>query len=328
MSYKVASLSFSIQFIIFSKNMNQIDEQFRPSAMELRDLRLVLAIVDSGGLTRASEQLNVTQSALSHQLRQLESSLGVELFARIKKRLVVTAAGEELAERARPIVHDLSALEEDLRRRSSGWHGTLRIATECYTLYEWLPPLLQRFHKRHRDVDVRIVADATSDPLAALQNGAIDLAIATTVPRDRRIAARELFRDEMLLVTAPKHPLAQKKFVRASDLRNERLLLYTPPSENLFHQQFFKGVSKLPEVTVMKLTEALLAMVRAGLGITVAARWAVASELTSGRLAAVRLGTRGYRRTWLAATLAPRGHEQPEYVKSFIELLSAAPGRL
>ncbi len=215
---------------------------FRPSAVEMRDLRLVLAIVDSGGLTRASEQLNVTQSALSHQLRQLESSLGVELFARIKKRLVLTAAGEELAERARPIVHDLSALEEDLRRRSAGWHGTLRIATECYTLYEWLPPLLQRFHKRHRDVEVRIVADATSDPLAALQNGAIDLAIATTVPRDRRIATRELFRDEMLLITAPKHPLAQKKFVRASDLRNERLLLYTPPSENLFHQQFFKGV--------------------------------------------------------------------------------------
>ena len=303
--------------------MNRIDEHFRPAAMELRDLRLVMAIVDSGGLTRASEQLNVTQSALSHQLRQLEASLGVELFSRIKKRLVLTAAGEELAERARPIVSDLSALEEDLRRRSSGWHGTLRIATECYTLYEWLPPLLQRFHKRHRDVEVRIVADATSDPLSALKNGAIDLAITTTPPRDRRVATRELFRDELLLIVAPKHPLAQKKFVRPSDLRNERLLLYTPPSENLFHQQFFKGTARSPEVVVMKLTEAVLAMVRANLGATVAARWAVASELASGRLAAVRLGARGFHRTWLAATLAPRGHEQPEYVRSFMELLSA-----
>lgn len=301
-----------------------ISSSFRPSAMDLRDLRLILAIVDSGGLTRASEQLNVTQSALSHQLRQLEGALGVELFARIRKRLVLTAAGEELAERARPIVSDISALEEDLRRRSSGWHGTLRIATECYTLYEWLPPLLQRFHKRHRNVDVRISADATADPLAALRNGAIDLAITTTAPRDRRISTHELFRDELLLIVAPKHPLAQKKFVRPSDLRNERLLLYTPPSENLFHQQFFKGVARSPEIGVMKLTEAMLSMVRAGLGVTIAARWAIGGELASGRLAAVRLGARGFRRTWLAATLAPRGHDQPEYVTSFIELLATS----
>lgn len=301
-----------------------IASSFRPAAMDLRDLRLVLAIVDSGGLTRASEQLNVTQSALSHQLRQLETALGVELFARIRKRLVLTAAGEELAVRARPIVSDLAALEEDLRRRSSGWHGTLRIATECYTLYEWLPPLLQRFHTRHRDVDVRIAVEATSHPLSALQNGVIDLAITTTAPRDRRIATRELFRDELLLIVAPKHPLAQKTFVRPSDLRKERLLLYTPPSENLFHQQFFKGAAKSPAVAVMKLTEAMLAMVRANLGVTVAARWAISGELASGRLAAVRLGARGYRRTWFAATLAPRGHDQPEYMTNFIELLSAS----
>jgi LysR family transcriptional regulator for metE and metH len=299
-----------------------ISSSFRPAAMDLRDLRLVLAIVDTGGLTRASEQLNVTQSALSHQLRQLEGALGVELFARIRKRLVLTAAGEELAERARPIVSDLSALEEDLRRRSSGWHGTLRIATECYTLYEWLPPLLQRFQKRQKNVDVRIAAEATSDPLSALKNGAIDLAITTTMPRDRRIAARELFRDELLLIVAPKHSLARKTFVRPSDLLNDRLLLYTPPSENLFHQQFFKGAAKTPEVAVMKLTEAMLSMVRANLGVTIAARWAIGSELASGRLASVRLGARGFRRTWYASTLAPRGHEQPEYVTSFIELLS------
>lgn len=301
-----------------------IGSSFRPAAMDLRDLRLVLAIVDSGGLTRASEQLNVTQSALSHQLKQLESALGVELFARIRKRLVLTAAGEELAVRARPIVSDLAALEEDLRRRSSGWHGTLRIATECYTLYEWLPPLLQRFHKRHRDVDVRIAVEATSDPLSALQNGAIDLAITTTAPRDRRIATRELFRDELLLIVAPKHPLAQKTFVRPSDLRKERLLLYTPPSENLFHQQFFKGDAKSPEIAVMKLTEAMLAMVRANLGVTIAARWAISSELTSGRLAAVRLGARGFHRTWFATTLARRGHDEPEYMTTFIEQLSAS----
>ena len=112
--------------------------------------------------------------------------------------------------------------------------------------------------------------------------------------------------------------------VGALDLRDEQLLLYTPPAENLFHQQFFKGAARSPEVVVMKLTGAMLSMVRAGLGVTIAARWAISSELASGRLAAVRLGPRGFRRTWFAATLARRGQDQPEYVMSFIDLLAAS----
>src|SRR5687767_5850457 len=106
--------------------MNHDPLAFRPLALEARHLRLVLAIVDEGGVTRASERMNLTQSALSHQLKQIEASLGVPLFLRVKKRLVPTEAGAELVARARQILADLGALEDDIRRRAAGWRGTLR----------------------------------------------------------------------------------------------------------------------------------------------------------------------------------------------------------
>src|SRR5688500_1801460 len=134
---------------------------FRPLPLEVRHLRLVVAIVEEGSLTRAGERLNLTQSALSHQLRQIEDSLGVSLFTRAKKRLVLTDAGEELTARARRILTEIADLESDLRQRASGRRGKLRIATQCYTCYEWLPPLLKRFYRSHPNIDVEIVADAT-----------------------------------------------------------------------------------------------------------------------------------------------------------------------
>ncbi len=303
---------------------------FRPIALEARHLRLVLAIVDEGGVTRASERLNLTQSALSHQLKQIEESLGVPLFLRVKKRLVPTEAGAELVARARQILSDLGALEDDIRRRAAGWRGTLRISTECYTVYEWLPPLLKRFNRRHRNVDVRIVAEATSNPVGALENGEIDLAIVTKIPQQPAVTTRHLFTDEMLLIVPSGHPLARKPFVRPADLEKERLILYSPPKQNFFYQRFFAPAGKHPaDVLDVKLTEAILAMVRAGLGVSVAARWAIASELAGGRLVGVRLGPAGLQREWHAAVAAPRGRELPQHVSDFISLVSeaAAPAR-
>ena len=310
--------------------MNHDPLAFRPLALEARHLRLVLAIVDEGGVTRASERMNLTQSALSHQLKQIEASLGVPLFLRVKKRLVPTEAGAELVARARQILADLGALEDDIRRRAAGWRGTLRISTECYTVYEWLPPLLKRFNRRHRNIDVRIVAEATSNPVGALENGEIDLAIVTRVPQQPTLITRPLFTDEMLLVVPNGHPLSNKPFVRPTDLEKERLILYSPPLQNFFYQRFLAPTGKRPaHVIDVKLTEAILSMVRAGLGVSVAARWAIAPELAAGRLTGVRLGANGLQREWHAAVVAPRGRELPQHVSDFIALVSeaAAPAR-
>ncbi|HYK04713.1 MAG TPA: LysR family transcriptional regulator [Thermoanaerobaculia bacterium] len=314
-----------------SINAVEAPAPFRPVPLEVRHLRLVVAIVEEGGLSRAGERLNLTQSALSHQLRQVEESLGVSLFTRAKKRLVLTPAGEELVERARRILADIVDLERDLRERASGYRGKLRLATHCYTLYEWLPPLLKRFYRTHPNVDVEIIADATADPLAALRQGQIDLAIISSHPDEPDVTTFELFRDELLLLVPPSHRFAQRSYVTAKDFTDEHLLLYSAPSDNHFYQSYLARSAAPPrKVTMIKLTEAILSMVRAGLGVTVAARWAVADELRTGRLVGVRIGSEGFFREWSAAVRASQRAVLPHYFADFVDLVAraAAPVRL
>jgi LysR family transcriptional regulator for metE and metH len=290
--------------------------------IDSRHLRVLLAIVDAGGLTRAARTLHLSQSALSHQLKQIESCLGVPLFLRLKRRLVLTDAGRRLLDRARPLVRELDDLGDDFREHARGERGTLRLATECYTCYEWLPPLLQRFRRRHPGVDVGIVAEATDDPVASLVAGEIDLGIVTRTPEVAGVEEHPLFEDELRLVTPPGHPLTRRPFVRPSDLERERLLLYTPPAENFFFREFFsRGTHRPAHVDVIRLTEAVFSMVRADLGVTIAATWAIQPELASGRLAAVRLGARGFRRSWRAVVRQSRIRPTPAYVLEFLDLL-------
>jgi LysR family transcriptional regulator, regulator for metE and metH len=313
-----------------SINALPLEPAFRPIPLEVRHLRLMIAIVEEGGLTRAGERLNLTQSALSHQLKQIEGSLGVALFTRIKKRLVLTEAGAELVERSRRILADIAELESDLRERAAGHRGKLRMATHCYTCYEWLPPLLKRFYRSHPNVDVEIVADATADPVDALQKGQIDLAIVSSPVKEPGIETFDLFSDELLLLVPPGHRLAGKAHVTAKDFAREHLLAYSPPSDNLFYQQYLAAPASTPaSVTVIRLTEAILSMVRAGLGVTVAARWAVADDLRSGRLIGLRIGPEGFYRQWRAAVRRSQHRGIPAYVADFLELVaeSAAPAR-
>src|SRR5436305_5802445 len=148
--------------------------------LEVRDLRLVAAIAEVGNLTRAGQQLHLTQSALSHQLADLEQRIGGKLFERSGRRLIPTRLGEHLSTRAKVTLDQLREIERDLANMATGRDATLKIATECYTCYHWLPPVLDAFRQRHPRVDVRIVPSASSHPIRAVVTGAIDLCIASS----------------------------------------------------------------------------------------------------------------------------------------------------
>jgi len=115
--------------------------------LEVRHLRLVAAVAAVGSLTRAGDRLHLTQSALSHQLRDIESRLGTALFLRIGKRLVLTPAGQRLLASATDVLGRLEEAERDIREMGRDRAGTLRITTECYTCYHWLPALLLRYRR-------------------------------------------------------------------------------------------------------------------------------------------------------------------------------------
>ena len=290
--------------------------------LEVRHLELVSAVALAGGLSRATSRLHLTESALSRQLSALEDALGTRLFLRTGRRMLLTPAGERLLQSAGGVLETLQRTEEDIRRLSADGAGLVRLATECYTCYHWLPSLLREFAVSHPRVDVRILADATRQPLPALLGGRIDLALVTSVPRERRLLKLSpLFRDELVAVLPPGHPLENRPFLRAQDFANERLILYTPPADSTLVQEVLVPARVTPNLLgEIQLTEAILEMVKAGLGVSVLARWAIAPHLAAGTLRAVRVTPRGLRRTWLAASL--RGAASP-HLTEFVRLLAA-----
>ena len=122
--------------------------------IEFRHLRTVKAIHESGGLARAADILNITQSALRHQVKGLEEQAGVELFVRRSKPMKLSAAGMRLLKLANKILPEIDALQDEFDGLRDGKSGRLHIAIECHACFEWLFPVLEKFRKKWPDVDV------------------------------------------------------------------------------------------------------------------------------------------------------------------------------
>src|SRR5437764_14671400 len=155
--------------------------------LEIKHLRLVAAIARTGSVTRAGDVLNLSQSALSHQLRDIEDRLGAALFHRVGKRMVLTPPGDVLLRTAQQVLDLVGRAEDEIRDADKKDAGLLRITTQCHTCYHWLPGLLKEYRLRHPHIDVHVDADATPRPIKSLLEGRIDLAIVNDRVRDRRL---------------------------------------------------------------------------------------------------------------------------------------------
>jgi LysR family transcriptional regulator for metE and metH len=274
--------------------------------LEVRHLEMIAAIAETRSVARAAESLHLSQPALSHALRGLEDRLGVRLFERARK-MTPTPAGAELNERGKQILTVVRDAESRLRQHKTGAAGVVRIATECYTCYHWLPSALKRLRSAMPAASVRIVGDATPRALQALLNGELDLAVLHFKPVNRRLVVEKLFTDEQVLIVNPDHPLAAKRYVTPEDFRDQHLLAHRAPEQSVFWKTFLEPADVRPvEMTSLHTTEAVVESVKAGLGVSVIARWAVANQIASGELVAVRVSANGLRRSWYAAMLRGR----------------------
>jgi LysR family transcriptional regulator for metE and metH len=293
------------------------------TSFEIRHLRMVAAIAASGTVTRAASDVNLTQSAVSHQLRDIEERLGTPLFLRVGKRMVPTPAGRRVLATAHRVLGELDATEDEVRRLGMNKSGVLRVCTQCNTGYHWLPPLLEAFRVKHPRVDVEIAVECTMRPVEALLEGRLDLAIVTQAVHNRHVRIRPLFDDEHVAIVAPDHPFASRAFVRSEDFAPEHLLLYTGTAEDSFTvQEILRPAGVEPRrMSFVMLTEAILEMVKARLGISVMQKWAVEPAIRAGQVKAIPITRAGIHRRWSAATL--RAAQAPPYMDAFIDLIAA-----
>jgi LysR family transcriptional regulator for metE and metH len=297
--------------------------------LEVRHLQLVAGISDAGTMTGAATRLHLTQSALSHQLRDIEARLGTALFVRLGRSMVLTDAGRRVLDSARRVLADLERTEEDVRRLAGHGEGTIRVCTQCYTGYHWLAGVLASFQRKHPGITVNIAADATDRPVDALFDGRVDLAILIDPARDRRLRLRPLFADEMVAIVAPAHALAKQRWVSPAVLAAEHLLVYSSaPEESFLLRRVMAPLNLTPRrVSFIMLTEAMTELARAGIGVGILPRWSAQRAIAAGSVVPLSITRRGMQRRWAAATLA--AHSPPAYVDDFLDIVAerALPAR-
>jgi LysR family transcriptional regulator, regulator for metE and metH len=276
----------------------------RYSNLDLRHFRLVLAVTEAKNLTAAARRLHLTTSALSHQLRQLESIANTRVFVRDGRSMRPTRVGEMLFDTAERVLESVYDAEEQLRSDGVVHAESIRLCSHCYTGYHWLPAVLDAFKQTHPKVDVRIVPDETRRPFDGLHENRLDLVISFAPSMERGLATKFLFRDDLLLLVSKKHRLARQRFVNLRELREEHLILYTHSiNESLFVQQHLAPANIRPKrFTGIALTEGILEMVKANLGVTVLARWAAQRVGKRDGVVAKKLTKTGLKRNWYAVT--------------------------
>jgi LysR family transcriptional regulator for metE and metH len=282
-----------IESISFTHNVT-------PGTLEARDLRLVQAIAEAGGATRAAKLLCLSQSAVSHQLRGLEERLGLELFEREGRSLRITRAGEKLLSVAQQVLAPLLQAELELKRGLHRERPKLRVSTQCYTAYHWLPKALEALMREHPEVELVLQTDVVNAAHEPLDDDRTDLVLAVVPPRGKQLAQVPLFKDELMLAVPRGHALARKPFVEGADFEGETLIQNNVSSieRERVLKQLFQGEPKLRHVLRLPVAEAVLDLVQAGMGVSVAAGFTLTRRIERGELSAVRLTRRGFPRTW------------------------------
>ena len=296
--------------------------------IEFRHLRTIKAIHEAGGLARAAEQMNITQSALSHQVKGLEDQVGVELFVRRSKPLKLSAAGIKLLRLAERILPEMAALEEDFRSLKSGRSGRLHIAIECHACFEWLFPVLEQFRKAWPDVDVDIRAGLAFDALNALQREEVDLVISSDPETLDDVDFTPLFDYEPVFVAAANHPLAAKKWIEAEDFRDEVLIAYPVDRSRLDVFQMLLMPAKVEPRSIrrVELTAVILLLVASNRGVTVLPDWVLREVKVSSDYVTRPLTKAGITRRMYAATRAD--DTRKPFMAHLIRLARAEPVKL
>lgn len=289
--------------------------------MELRHLKLVKEVAEKGSLTKAMDTLYLSQSALSHQLKEVETHLGTQLFHRVNKKLILTGAGKIVLKSAEKILKEIVRTEDSVKKHLNGNSGTVRVATECYTCYHWLPALMIEFNKHFPKVDIEIFPGVTEDPAGLILDGELDLALTTVTDKQSGLAYTELFRDEMLAVVPKHHPWTMKNYVTAEDFLDQTVFIHSYPLESvkLFNSVLIPSGIKPKKVMPIQVTDAVLQMIKAGMGVQVMARWMVRPYLDDYGLTMVPVTKKGLYLTWYAAHLDQPEH--PLHMENFIEHL-------
>ena len=296
--------------------------------IELRHLRTIRAIQQAGGLARAAEVLNMTQSALSHQVAGLEDQAGMELFVRRSKPMRLSAAGHRMLRAAERILPEIDAMEEEFRALRSGRTGRLHIAIECHACFDWLFPVLDMFRHAWPEIDVDIRAGLAFEALPALNREDVDLVISSDREPPPGIVFNPLFDYHPTFVASAQNPLAEKDFITAEDFRNQVLITYPVSRDKLdvFSEILTPAKVEPRAQRTAELTAVILMLVGSNRGVAVLPDWVMREVKTNADYVTRPLGPEVVTKRMYAATR--EGDVAKPFMAHFLKLARSEPVKL
>ena len=286
--------------------------------MELKYFRLIKTIAEAGNIAKSSERLFLTQSALSHQLKDLENQLGFKVFLRKRHQWQLTEEGEELYQLANEVLVTIERGFSKIQSLKEGSKGSIRVGTACYSFYQDLPNFIQKMAVLYPEITVQLGLEATHQPISKLLSNEIDIAIVTQKPSSELLESIPLFEDEIFAIMHTEHPLSQKEYLEAPDFSDIHLIIHSFPLETVsVYEQFLKRHHIHPiQLSAMPLTEVSLEMVNSNMGVFCVPKWALASFKLSADLVFQRISKNGLKRThYLVVRKTDR---QKKYIHDFI----------
>ena len=291
------------------------------SPLELRHLKTLIALREAGSLSRAAQLLSLTQSALSHQLKALEGHYGTALFERKSSPVCFGPAGQRLLRLADAVLPLLDEAERDVSRLVAGAAGTLRIAVECHTCFDWLMPSMDAFRARWPEVELDIVSGFQADPVGLLHQDRAELAIVSEADADEDgVVYRPLFSFEIVALLPRGHALLDRPWLEAADFAGPTLITYPVPDDMLdIVRRVLRPAGIAPARRTSELTVAMLQLVASGRGVAALPMWAVRGYLDRGYVAGQRIGAEGLTGR-LHAAVPQRLAERP-YLADFVRIM-------
>lgn len=255
--------------------------------MEIRQLKAFLVIAETQTFTAGARRLNITQAAISMQIRQLEDELGIQLFTRTPRKVIITEAGEALLERARKILNEHDGAVAEIAEIAGGQFGRLRIGTASGTFaVNQLPSIILQLRVLRPYADTSVHSGTSHELVERILNGEVDIAFVSLPVENLNITTESLFRDELVAIAHPAHPRANEREMNAAALANEDLILGEQGGNTRrMIDEFFAKENVRPHI-VMELArqEAIIEMVQNDLGVGMAGSKSVAKSVADGKL--------------------------------------------
>ena len=299
-----------------------------PDGMDLRQLEIIRAIADSGSFTAAGEKLHVSQSAISRQILLLEDELGEPVFHRIGRRIRITPAGESLLQLSHRVFQDLHDTVSSISDKRESLRGTMRLVGGMTVCLYAFPALLAEVRRIHPSLDLKITVGSAERSIAMLRSGAGDLGLLTLPVEAADLISVPVLEEELLLITYPAHPLAQKNEITGADLNKQSFILFETGSitRRLVEELFAREHIEAGIVMETENVEIIKAMVRHGLGISIIPWQAAAADVRNKQLFCSRIAGQALMRQ--TGWLYPKMSRLPRTVTEVLRIFDTVRPRL